>query len=536
MAKKSVLRIYTVEKDPISRFAWLILFILSFFIFLERLHNLKEPWFTDVVFYATAGDEMNHGRLLYSDLWDQKPPGIYATFSLAGKIFGHTDYLLLLLGFFTSAAILLGLYKAGEALTGKASGGLWAASFWVLLSNDLLLEADMPNTEFFINACLVLAFALLIWKWKKGWPPLWAYVLIGVLWAGASLYKEYMAIDAVMVGVVFCLSAEGDKTRKRAAKGIGLAWAVALFVGGAVMAYFYFVGRWNDFWNTVYIYGRFYAGNIAGNIATALKPEFLFPLWGWYLLPLVLLTGFGVWLAYKTHNRWIWVYLSFFLAKFIEKAMPGRTFRHHHYQLWIPALCLGAAWAVVLIKERYGKKASWAAAGLVVLTLGLYEASWYARPALDWSRQNYALDYVGVEQVVSEVNQVLKPGETFYEWSEFPRFYYACDRRTPTGVLFGMHLFAKGDYGGGPLTPELTERTLQQLQTNQPELVILDQQWRPEGWNTHPVTAYIMAHYRPFAAYGLSGRFEFLCRTGGALDERLKDGTGTSPSGVTGNS
>ncbi len=313
------------------------------------------------------------------------------------------------------------------------------------------------------------------------------------------------------------------------------------------------------------------------NITMAMKPEFLFPQWGWYLLPLALFTGVAVWMAYRTRNRWVWFYLSFLLVKFIEKAIPGRI-RHHHYQLLIPALCLGAAWGIGLIQEKYGKKTSWVLAGLVVLIMGLYEASWYARPALDWSRQNYGLDYVGVDQVVSEANRVLKPGETFYEWSEFPRFYYACDRRAPVGVLFGMHLFTNGDYGGGPMANQLTDKTftankfffffrrapvgvlfgmhlftngdygggpmanqltdktIHRLQTNQPELVILDQQWRPEGWESHPVTSYIMGHYRSFSGYGINGRFEFLCRIGGALDQRLKAKMGSSPTGIIGNS
>ncbi len=96
----------------------------------------------------------------------------------------------------------------------------------------------------------------------KNEPPLWAYALVGIFWAVAALYKEYMALDAVVVGLAFCFSTEGDKARKSAAKGIGLAWAIALLIGGSVMAYFYFVGRWDDFWNTVYVYGRYYGGNI----------------------------------------------------------------------------------------------------------------------------------------------------------------------------------------------------------------------------------------------------------------------------------
>jgi hypothetical protein len=529
MTKNSVLR------NPFERIVWVVLISLSFLIFLERLHNFQEPWFTDVTFYATIGDEMNHGRFLYSDLWDQKPPAIYATYALAEKILGHTPYLLFFLGLFTSVGILLGLYKAGEALSGTPFGGLLAAVFWALLSNDLLLEADMPNNEFFINAGLIWAFALLVWRWKKGVPPLWVYCLVGILWAGAALYKEYMALDAVVVGLAYCFLVNGNKQRKSAIKGIGLAWVISLLIGASVMAYFYFVGRWADFWNAVYVYGRYYAGNIVENITSALKPETLFPHWGWYLLPLILLTVFALWMAFKNRHKWVWVYLAFLLIKFFEKAFPGRI-RHHHYQLLIPALCLGAAWGISLIKDKYGKKVSWAVAGIVIVTLGLYEASWYLRPASDWSRQNYGFDYVGVDQVESEVNRYLKPGETFYEWSEFPRFYYGSGRRAPVGVLFGTYLFTQGDYAGGPMAASLTDRTLQQIQANQPELVILDQQWRPDGWDLHPMTVYIKSHYRVFSGYGINGRYEFLCRVGGALDQRLKAGMGGITTSLTGNS
>jgi hypothetical protein len=141
-----------------------------------------------------------------------------------------------------------------------------------------------------------------------------------------------------------------------------------------------------------------------------------------------------------------------------------------------------------------------------------------------------------VEQVEHEVNRFLKPGEEFYEWSEFPRFYYGCDRRPPVGVLFGMYLFTKGDYGGGPMAKGLTDKTLQQMQANQPELVVLDQQWRPEGWDTHPMTVYIKSHYRFFSGYGFNGRYEFLCRVGGALDQRLNPGADSKSSEKMGNS
>lgn len=505
----------------------LVLALLSLLALLERLHTANEPWFCDVNFYASMGSEMNQGRELYSDLWDDRPPATYVTFAWAEKILGPGPHLILWMGFWASVAILLGLYAAGKGLSGKTSGGLWAAGLWALLSCEATLEAYQPNTEFFMNACLVGALALLAWRWREK-TPWWAYALTGVLWAWAALYKQFMAVEALGLGVVYCLAAD-KKERGRAIKGIALAWGLALGIGAGTFAYFNLTGRGAIFYDTLFTYGRYYSGNIMGNLFRALEPEFLFPPWLWFVAPLALLAFAAPILAYAEKPRWAWLYGTFLLLKFFEKALPGRFFRHHYYQLWIPALCLGAAWVLALMRERFqGKKAwvAWATMALVVLFPAFHQAQWFSRLPQEWTWENYGRDYDGVNQVVHQVSMVLGPGEEFYEWAEYPRFYYASGRRVPVGVIFGEQTLKDfGTYAGGPLADELTRRTVADLEKNRPELVIWDKAWPPAGYENHPVNAYILSHYRAFSAFGPKGRFQFWCRIGGDLDGRLK-GTG----------
>ena len=50
---------------------------------LGRLHTYDEPLDRDVATYVVIGGEMLHGRALYTDLWDNKPPALYAAFAAA---------------------------------------------------------------------------------------------------------------------------------------------------------------------------------------------------------------------------------------------------------------------------------------------------------------------------------------------------------------------------------------------------------------------------------------------------------------------
>src|SRR5579859_3851380 len=59
------------------------LVIVSCVFFLLRLPSLFEPlWYGDEGIYEVIGMALQQGRLLYRDIWDNKPPLLYVLYAL----------------------------------------------------------------------------------------------------------------------------------------------------------------------------------------------------------------------------------------------------------------------------------------------------------------------------------------------------------------------------------------------------------------------------------------------------------------------
>ena len=197
-----------------------------------RLYTVPEPLEMDAATYAVVAAQMRDGKSLYSDLWDHKPPAIYATFALAQMAAGDGPAHVYVLGLLAAIATMLGVSAA--------------AAFWAVTSADLYLQANQPNTEAFLNACLIWVFALLLRR--DGGRAMQTTLLIGALLALATLYKQV----AIAVGLALALAhvaAPPPGTTRRGALLQPLAWAgVGAVVWGTVIAYFAASGRAVDFW------------------------------------------------------------------------------------------------------------------------------------------------------------------------------------------------------------------------------------------------------------------------------------------------
>src|SRR5689334_17517525 len=116
-----------MENSPIKRTTVWVLAGLLLLGFLTRLHTYNEPLETDIAEYAVVGHELLNGRQLYSDIFQQRPPLIYATYALVEKLVGYGQQEVFLLGFLAFALTLLGIYRAGSLGRFGEKGGIWAA-------------------------------------------------------------------------------------------------------------------------------------------------------------------------------------------------------------------------------------------------------------------------------------------------------------------------------------------------------------------------------------------------------------------------
>ena len=399
---------------------------------------------------------------------------------------------------------LLGVYAAGSALGGKTSTGLWAATFWTALCSDLDQMANQPNTEVFINACLIWAFALLV-RARANDRDLGRFLVIGLLFSLASLYKPTVAVTAVILSFVHLAAVEEPAARRRAAIQVAVLGVVGLVSWIGTCAYFYAAGRFSPFYETMFVYNRHYAGNLLGNLRKMLDLAYLIPPFPVLILMAPTILGVGLGLSKKPRRPWLLV-LGFALGTQITLTLPGK-FSYHYYQLWFPLIVVSAAWALEEIElSRLCPRFVPASVGAVALALLLlHQLPFYGFTAEEWSREKYGEIFVASKKMGQELGRLLAPEETFYEWGFEPGLYFYSRRRPPSGVLCFWPLVE------GPLISGLSARVLRELEHTQPELFLTcksDLYAMPP----HPVLQWAKSRYRflaarpPFFIYVRQGR------------------------------
>lgn len=510
-----------------------VLLSLMALLAVERLATYGKPLDRDIMTYAVIGHEMLAGRPLYSDLWDHKPPAIYATYAAAESLAGYGPRTIYLLSLAAAVISLFGVYFAGSAGGGGGASGLWAAAFWAVISCNINLDAGSPNAEVFINACLIWAFALLVRADSRS-SGLQRWLAIGALVGAASLYKHVAVSSAILLGCAHvAFPPAGLHGRRRAVYRVLVAAAVCLAVWAGVFGYFAATGRRGIFLDTILAYNRSYAGDLLANLFAPLSGRAR--VMHKFLVPLAALAGGGLLLGLLKNPRpWV-LWAAFAVASWVEIALPGR-FWPHYYQLWLPALAVGAGWAVgvlkvIALKRRYAWLPPLVAAVLLA-ALCLYELRLYQISlASNWSRAVEAR-WPAADKLAAEVDQILMPGETFYLWGVEPHPYFRTGRRAPSGVLLAIVLF------DGPFAPLLSARAAADLARERPELLIVERDiGQPELFVVkegaagrelfvtvagHPVIDWLTGHYRPIPGDPARDHFFFFARRGGKLEARME--------------
>jgi 4-amino-4-deoxy-L-arabinose transferase-like glycosyltransferase len=511
------------------RFLPLVLLLCpALLILLERLHTYAEPLERDITTYAVIGKELLKGRLLYTDLWDHKFPAIHATFALAEAVAGMGPLSVFLLNILAAFATLAGLFKAGKAIGGLA-GGLWAAWIWAVVSGDLYLQANQPNTEVFISAFQTWVFALWLQSRADHLEPR-RWVMLGILLSLASFYKPFAPVEGVMLTLAYVfLNRSKPDLRKRACQQAAICFLCVLGLWTALIAYFSLQGRWDDFKTAVFTYNAYYDGFFRHFLSGSWSEIFRnFPVYDmnsrnliWLpllSLPAILAALFD-WNQKGRRGPWLFC-LAFLLAAYVEVFSMGR-FNPHYYQLLLPPTVLGGAWAAVVAGERTRprwKRLHWVPGGLIVAALAFYEAPFYRLSPEGWTEKKYdegAL-FVQTYPLGREIQGLLKPGETFFEWGNESQLYFVSQCSPPAGLFYIYPL------SGTPLARSFSQRILRDLEKSQPELMVLNTLCLNPGRPiNNAILQWVRSHYRLFPVHPQQGYFLFLLRKGGKLEKRL---------------
>jgi 4-amino-4-deoxy-L-arabinose transferase-like glycosyltransferase len=161
-----------------------------------RLPSLMEPhWYTDEAGYVNVARSLLNGKILYSQIWNNKPPLMLWTIAAEVKLFGTSEVglhaLTLITGMLTVAAVVWAanrLYTPGRALFAGVVAG-------VILGLPIL-DAELAVPESLLIAPLTWAGAIVIVRILRGdsndtarriprWP-----IGVGLLMAAAIAYQQ----------------------------------------------------------------------------------------------------------------------------------------------------------------------------------------------------------------------------------------------------------------------------------------------------------------------------------------------------------
>lgn len=154
------------------------------------------PWDIDEGLYASVGQALARGELLYRDVWDNKPPAIYFLYDSLGKFSATYTAPRVLATIFLIVTAGVIFYLARKVLTPKKA--YVALAFLAVNAIVPIFETHISNAEIFFLLPTSLAILLTTQiEWGKLGRRI--YLVVGALLAVGFLFKAVVAFDALAI-------------------------------------------------------------------------------------------------------------------------------------------------------------------------------------------------------------------------------------------------------------------------------------------------------------------------------------------------
>ena len=414
---------------------------------------LRTPSFFISVFnwdessYFLIAKDMLQGKMLYVDLWDHKPPGIYVLNALGQMVFGHSILSIRLLACIAAVSTSFLLYLMAKTLF-KRDDRLSALAGVLYAIFSLLNGGYGSNTEIIFTPFVVLGFYLLV-SYTNGLDGSGANKI--KLFAGGLSFGMALQINAVNVFVF--LAALGFLGRrlcsvsKSGKQGfIGEWWEAALWLGlgpllfyEAAFLYFWLHGHLFEYVYANFVSPLIYVGQFKhlffSNAWMMLKIQISHNLMLWapaFLMPLYLS---------KENEKsvvflWVWFWAA--LLGILSTSEPY----HHYFQEMVAPLCLINTFLFFYILDQ--TKALGLKVRAVVIILIFGSALIPVAHSLEYTRdlvfhRFYKNDkYWGdtPAAIAASIRPLIKPGEYIYVVDYEPIIYHLTGVGVPSKYAY----------------------------------------------------------------------------------------------------
>lgn len=461
--------------------AIIVILVLSFAL---RLSFLHVPLEVDEGVYAAVAKEILRGAVLYKDVIDVKPPGIYFLYAFILRFVGDSPESIRLFTDFYSLLTTWALYRLGRDLYGTRAG-LIAALLYGFFSAGPRVHGSGNNCEVFL-ALPVIAALHLFWRFAETEnrlnlvlsglcagvcvlikPTALPYALLLLVSSAAAAFHTRRQADGV-AGV--CLTA--GKTRAATLNGLFFL-APVVVLAFTVCLYFAFNKALSDlvYWNTEFskVFGSpdHVMVRMVSNGRPVVAEQLLLFLIG---VP----TAIGL-VLFRRDFKAILV-ASLVPVSFACVALP-RWFSPHYFFFLVPALSLLSGIGLAALSDRK-KWFFYPVVGVAAVSL-LYSV---------WIDYKYFLVY-SPDEVITHMypgsagttmiklgqylQQRTSPNDYLYLWGRSSDLYYYARRRAPNPFMSYFYIGASRD-------PKKSMRQfVKSLVVTKPRYVIIEREGDP---------------------------------------------------------
>lgn len=338
----------------------LLCLVLITFSFL-RLPSLFEPyWYGDEGIYQTLGMGINNGRMLYQEIWDNKPPILYLLYAFTSSSQFNIRFLSLIFGLVSTIVF----YLLSKNLFKNKKAAFISTFIFAFLFGIPLLEGNIANAENFMILPTLLA-GLIIYRITE--PRLSSaklsasnskFIIAGFLLSLSFLTKIVAIFDlAAFILFIIFLTYKDKKSLLNIVKKISPLLFGFLTPILLTFVYFWLNNAFAPFYQATFTQMVGYVGY--GN--KLVVPQ------GFLILKMILLFLFSLFLFFKKDRLeksliFILLWLSFSIFNALFSARP-----YIHYLLvLLPSFCLIAG---LIFEKPYRKVAIIFSTVIIIITL-----------------------------------------------------------------------------------------------------------------------------------------------------------------------
>ncbi len=364
-----------------------------------RLFSVVEPLGIDQSLWASAVRGMARHQLLYRDVWEQRPPGIYFTYLAGFSILGWTAAAVAWLDILASTATALLLFLIVRRLSDTTIGALAAALYatltipgW-LYRHDGFLERSVCET--FIVVCVALSAWCAV-EYRERSSAFWAAAM-GLFAGAAVVFKPNAGLyfPAVLAWLALYRRQSPSTPESSITRMLVVAVLASTILPILTVLWLWYLGLLGDARIAVLEFNRFYVAQ------------------GFTLKSYAIDFSKAIWLRMKTDPLWAaggvgaLVVTWEFARKRALTPLPGlavlwggaaalvimvngaRLFNTYFIQAFAP-LAILAAWVIGdRVRESSGARVIAVATGLLMAIL-MFQRSYPAR-VFEWARADLNL-------------------------------------------------------------------------------------------------------------------------------------------------